>query len=295
MPPPGILPPKPKGPKYSVDGGNVVNRRGGHFDAGSGNYITGKGKSLAPTSKKATRFTKGAQAQGYPTPATAPYTQQQYDQFFGVAASPGGQTKLSDLAKGQSSAPPPVGGTASIPPVTPPPPAPTTPPNFSDIMNSQFGVGNPFDASKPDAAWGAYADALRDRSNYNLQKNLGGIRERSAASGLGHDARGALAEGAATGEAQSALDATLAGAGLQDLEQLRSLDMQGILGAGQLNLGQEQMSLSALNQLSNQGAGLLGSEESDRSHQDQIMQMIQQILANFSTQTGDTTGYNIGG
>lgn len=183
----------------------------------------------------------------------------------------------------------PGGGQGSIPL---PPTTPATggeqngTPSFQDIINQQFGQGNPFGTTPagpdPIAAARAQADAWAG-------SQLANLRERFAGTGLqSTSARSALEQGRTAGAAESGLGTNLAQLGVAQRGDDLNRMMQGMLGSGQLSLGQQQLPIQAIQALMGGGQTIAGLQESESLPP--LLQMLMPFLTNFAPQR--QTGYS---
>lgn len=204
--------------------------------------------------------------------------------------------------------PPPAATTPTIaPPLATPPgkngptaPPPPAAPTFMDVLKSQFGEEQPFG---PQSWYGGNPlETARDLANRNLTKSLGDIRARYAASGMGNSAREAIAEGTAAGESATGLGDVLASRGIGARNDDLTRALQGVLGAGGLDvqnrgvdIQQEQLPLSALSMLMNSGLALTDLQNTERMPP--LLQMMLGMLTNFgnTSQTGTSTGVSTTG
>ncbi len=149
----------------------------------------------------------------------------------------------------------------------------------------------------------------RDQAQALLEQNLAGINAGFAGAGMGNSSRRALERGAAIGTAATGLGDVLAQRGLatrqQDLDRLLAASgqqgafnqqdvgrgLQAMLGAGQLEQGQQGLNLQGqglamqgLQQLGQLGTGLAGI-----GAQEQTLPSLAQVIALLG-QFGKTSG-----
>lgn len=202
-----------------------------------------------------------------------------------AAASPGAN-EPAPAAPNPGGIPPPAtaggpGATAPPPVATGTPPTPA-PPTFQDIMNNQFGAGNPF-GDITHSSFDELAKALQGQSDYGLKQNLGDIRSRYGNSGAGISSREALAEGAATGKAQSDLNATLAQTANQNRQAELDRALQAIGLGANTTLGEQNNANQFLSALTNAGLDLSKIAGGDLP---KLIDLILPIITNFGTTTG---------
>lgn len=171
----------------------------------------------------------------------------------------------------------PGGASAGPPPATATPGTPAAP-SFAQRLAQMFGEGNPFGSQ----AW--YGENPLETAsavaNRELGKNLGGIRERYGASGLGNSDRLALAEGTAMGESATGLGDVLAARGIGARDSDLNRQMTGLLSGEQLAQGRERMPIDALSQLLSSGFGLTDMQGLEQMTP--LMQMILPYLTGYS-------------
>lgn len=158
------------------------------------------------------------------------------------------------------------------------------------ILDAQFGTGGFFDPTASN--FGDIERFAQQAMQRALDRNLAATRQRFGASGFGNSARQALLEGQAIGDAASQLGGTLAnlreGARQSDLSRA----MQGILGAGQIDLSrqqfQQQLPFQALQGLAQLGTGLLATGQAE-----QVPAFLQALMP-FLTGFGQTDTFGKG-
>jgi len=187
------------------------------------------------------------------------------------------QTNLAHNPAGPAPTPTATATGPAGPTPTPTTPTPAPPLTWQQIMEQQFGTGNPY-GQITHSSFDDLATALQGRSDYGLQKNLGEIRSRYGGQGMGISSREALAEGAATGEAQSAMDAVLAQLGSQNRQSEldRSLAAMG-LGVSATG-GQQDRTMQFIKMLLDSGGNL---ETGARGDQPRLIDLILPLLGNF--------------
>lgn len=174
---------------------------------------------------------------------------------------------------------------------TPVPPSGPPPSQFQQIMDRQFGQGNPFGQM----SW--YGDnplqTAQNAAQQALDKNLAGIRARYGAAGTGNSARAGIAEGTALGEMATGLGDVLSQRGLSarsdDLGRLASM----FSNAGQQDLMAKELALKGTQGLANLGTGYtgIGAQEQGIPNMEGLLSW----LATFSNTRGGGRGGMTGG
>jgi len=143
----------------------------------------------------------------------------------------------------------------------PGPAAPAGPPQFGQVLNHQFGEGNPF---APQTWYGGNPlETARDMANREFDKKMAALSAQSAPGG-GQSSRAALASGTALGEYGTGLADVLATRG----QEARNADVNRVgnlmLGAGQQDLTAQGLGLENVKTLGDLGklvTAIGGSEQ----------------------------------
>lgn len=162
----------------------------------------------------------------------------------------------------------------------PAPGAPAAVPSYQATLDQQYGAGNPFGMQN----WygGNPLETARASAQDFTDRNLAASNAKFGASGMGNSTRQALATGDVISSGAAQLADVLAGRGQQAYAADADRGLQGLLGAGQLNLQQQQLPLSALDMLMKSGFGLLDQENSEEVPP--WLNALLPFLSNFGTQ-----------
>lgn len=134
------------------------------------------------------------------------------------------------------------------------------------ILDAQFGTGGMFDPTASN--FGQVEQYARDSAQRMLDSNLAALDARYGASGFGNSSRSALARGEAIGNTSTNLGSALAQLREGSRQSDLSRAMQGILGAGQIDLSRQQfqqgLPFQGLDALAKLGTGLLATGQSEQ-------------------------------